>query len=167
MKKVFILILLATSGALSAQVAANDSSLYDFWIGTWELNWTDQQGEKGTGINYIQRVMDGNVIEEKFKAITGSTAGFEGQSWSVLDANAGTWKQTWVDNQGGYLDFVGKVDGEDRIFERSFEKDGQKVIQRMVFRNITTDSFVWDWQRKVGDEEWKSWWMIHYKRIGR
>lgn len=167
MKKMLILLLLVLPGTLGAQVSKSDSTLYDFWIGTWELTWTDQQGEKGTGINHIQRIMDGNVIEENFKAITGSSAGFEGQSWSVLDASAGTWKQTWVDNQGGYLDFIGDVDGDNRIFSRSFQKDGQKVIQRMVFKNITQDGFVWDWQRKVGEEEWKSWWMIQYKRIGR
>jgi hypothetical protein len=41
-----------------------------------------------------------------------------GQSVSIFDASPRKWKQTWVDNEGAYLDFVGEF------------KDGQMVLAR-------------------------------------
>ena len=39
-----------------------------------------------------------------------------------LTCCAGKWKQTWVDNEGGYLDFVGE------------SKDGQMILSREATR---------------------------------
>ena len=68
----------------------------DFWVGTWDLEWDTPDGP-ATGTNVITREHNGCVIQERFAAETG----FEGGSWSVLTP-AG-WRQTWVDNGGGYL----------------------------------------------------------------
>jgi hypothetical protein len=42
---------------------------------------------------------------------------------------------------------------------------GKTIISRMVFKNITHDSFDWDYQYSL--DEGKTWvdsWNIHYKR---
>ena len=74
-------------------------------------------------------------------------------------------KQTWVDNQGAYLDFVGSQDGDVKIFERKFtNKAGDTIHQRMRFLNINKDSFDWDWQSSKDGAEWKTLWVLEYRR---
>ena len=91
--------------------------------------------------------MNGHFIHESFEILDGPTKGFKGESFSTLDRQSGLWKQTWIDNQGAYLDFIGNQEGDAKIFERSFtNKAGENIRQRMVFRNIKKDGFDWDWQ---------------------
>lgn len=143
-------------------------SLYDFWVGEWHLTWTNKDGEEYHGENIIRRIMDDHVIEENFRALDGNLAGFEGKSWTVYDQASSQWKQTWVDNQGSYLDFTGQTDGDKRIFIREGTgPDGKKVYSRMVFHHITADAFDWDWQRSRDGTGWETVWAIHYERKSR
>ena len=60
-------------------------------------------------------------------------------SVSTYDARRKVWRQTWVDNQAGYLDFEGgRFDGPapQLVLSRSAVINGQPVRQRMVFRDI-------------------------------
>ena len=110
-------------------------------------------------------MLGGTVIEENFVISGGAQAGFLGKSISVLDVN-GNWHQAWTDNQGGYFDFIGEVIGKKKIFKtKQVERDGKKIIQRMVFYNIKEDSFMWDWEgTQDGGENWNLLWRINYTR---
>ena len=81
---------------------------------------------------------------------------------------AGKWKQTWVDNEGGYLDFVGEFkDGQMILGRAAVRPDGTKALQRMVFKNITHNEFDWSWESSTdGGKTWQVQWPIHYKRKG-
>jgi len=58
---------------------------------------------------------------------------WRGTSVCIFDTNAGKWKQTWGDNEGAYLDFVGEFKEGQMILEReAIGKDGKKSLQRMV-----------------------------------
>ena len=148
-----------------AQSDQLDSATYDFWVGKWDAKWENANGTTGSGTNHIFKVLDGTVIEENFAITEGAQAGFLGKSLSVMDAN-NQWHQAWVDNQGGYYDFIGEVVGEKKIFKTKLvEKDGKKIIQRMVFYDIKKDSFTWDWEgTQDGGETWKLLWRINYTR---
>jgi hypothetical protein len=89
-----------------------------------------------------------------------------GMSVSSFDAQAGKWKQTWVDNEGGYLDFVGEfADSQMTLARAATRPDGTKIQQRMVFKNITTQELDWSWERSLdGGKTWQVVWPIHYKR---
>src|SRR5438445_581393 len=78
------------------------------------------------------------------------------------------WKQTWVDNEGGYLDFIGEFkDGQMVLAREAVRRDGSKVQQRMVFKNIGRNEFDWSWERSLdGGKTWEVLWPIHYKRKG-
>ncbi len=143
-----------------------DSSTFDFWVGEWDLTWDDGNGQVGKGSNRIERIMGDQVIQENFEALEGNLAGYKGMSVSVFNRRTQEWKQTWVDNQGGYLDFYHVIDGDKHMFMREFTApNGQKGLQRMVFYNITADSFEWDWERSLdGGKTWTLAWRIHYKR---
>jgi Protein of unknown function (DUF1579) len=131
----------------------------DFWLGDWDLSFTG-----GTSRNRITKTLDGCVIVEQFTGAPGSK--LDGTSVSTFDRAARKWKQTWVDNTGAYLDFTGGEDAGDRTFEREAEKDGRKVRQRMVFRDVKADSLKWLWQRSDdGGKRWTTTWEIDYKRV--
>ncbi len=141
-----------------------EAAAFDFWIGKWDLTWTiKQKVEKGK--NKIKRILNDYVIKEDFEAKEGSLKGFRGKSWSVYNPKTKEWKQTWVDSQGAYLDFVGEIKGDKRIFKRTFTNNGKTVMQRMVFFNIKENNFDWNWESSLDNgKTWKLQWQIHYTR---
>ena len=108
--------------------------------------------------------MDGCVVEENFSG--GDSMPLRGMSLSTFDARAQKWKQTWVDNEGGYLDFVGEFkDGQMILAREARGKDGSRVLQRMVFKNIGAKELDWSWERSLDDgKSWQVVWPIHYRR---
>lgn len=141
---------------------------YDFWLGGWEVTWEEANGETGRGTNFIEKTLDGKVIQENFRVNEGQMEGFMGTSISVYNPRTDTWKQAWADNQGGYFDFTGKVDGTNRIFQTDIRKIGPDTLftQRMVFYDITYDSLKWDWESSVdGGETWSLNWRINYRKV--
>ena len=171
MKTISLLILLlALNFASKAQsLSTNDlapQNYYDFWVGTWELMWEDPDGSTAKGVNVIEKVLNDEVIKENFEGLTGHNKGYVGKSWSVYNPNTKEWKQTWVDNTGGYLEFTGAIEGDKRIFKReAINRQENKVFQRMVFYDITKNSFTWDWESSLDEgETWTLQWRIYYKR---
>lgn len=155
-----------------AQTSHNElkpEQYFDFWVGTWDLSWEDFDGTIARGTNHIERILDGKVIEEKFEAYSGTYEGFKGMSYSVYNPRTGEWKQTWVDNNSGYLDFTGEFDGKKRIFKRKgVNPQGKEILQRMVFYDITDNSLTWDWEiSEDAGETWQLRWRIFYERAGQ
>jgi hypothetical protein len=131
----------------------------DFWVGEWDARW-----EAGTGTNVVTSELDGTVVLERFDGRPGTT--LRGISVSVFDRAAERWRQTWVDSEGGYLDFVGGV-GDDGVFELRHEKrsnDGSVVPFRMRFVDVTAEAFTWLWERGEPDGAWSVEWRIDYTR---
>jgi hypothetical protein len=159
--------------AATAQAAANtpppcqeaQQKQLDFWVGEWDLTWPGTKaGEVAHGANSVKRILDGCVVEENFSGE--SAIHLRGRSFSLFDASAGAWKQTWVDNEDGYLDFIGGVkDGTMSFWREAKRRDGTPAIQRMIWRNVTADSFDWSWESSSdGGKTWQVMWPIHYQR---
>lgn len=138
----------------------------DFWVGSWNGRSMvpDTSRESGWRIgkvqNTINKILDGCVIEENFEGKT-----FSGKSYSTYNKQQKIWHQTWVDNSGGYLPLYGIFENDKNIFRRDFVRNEKKVSSRMVFYNITGDSFTWDWESSK--DEGKTWtlsWRIEYTR---
>ncbi|MFY0654096.1 MAG: hypothetical protein JXQ96_18810 [Cyclobacteriaceae bacterium] len=166
MKKIFLLVTTIIITQFAQAQNITDLDLFDFWVGKWNLTWDDGEGKVGKGTNNIVRIMDGKVIQENFEALEGNFKGFKGTSMSVFSPQRQTWKQAWTDNQGGYFDFTGAIDGKKRMFKTTpREKDSKTIIQRMVFYNIKDDSLTWDWEStQDGGKTWKLQWRINYER---
>jgi hypothetical protein len=135
---------------------------FDFWLGEWELTWADN----GRGHNSITKILGDNVIQEQFTSLhDDDTLPFQGMSVSVYQQTADQWQQTWVDNQAGYLDFVGAFQNGEMVLSREAMIEGKPARQRMVWKNIQTDALDWFWQRSEdGGESWQTLWHIQYKR---
>lgn len=158
----FVGLLLNTPDAVRAQQAPPpvppEAAQFDFWLGDWDAVW----GENQRGVNRITKRWN-RVIVEEFDGKPGMP--LEGHSVSVYDTNLKQWKQTWVDNEGSYLDFTGGfVDGK-MTLGRVARKDGQTIHQRMVWYDITPDAFTWSWERSLdGGKSWEVVWKIDYTR---
>lgn len=147
--------------------AAPEQKQLEFWVGEWDLSWPAQeQGKLDHGTNSIHRLLDSCVVQESFSGE--SAMHLRGMSVSIFDMRAHKWKQTWVDNEGGYLDFVGELkDGQMILARNAVRPDGTPVVQRMVFKNITPNEFDWSWEASTdGGKTWTVNWPIHYKRKG-
>jgi hypothetical protein len=137
---------------------------FDFWVGEWDLTWPgEKSGEIGHGSNSIKRILDSCVVQENFSG--GASMHLRGTSVSTFDTRSGQWKQTWVDNEGGYLDFIGEFKDGQMILQREALRDGQKILQRMVWKNISVNEMDWSWESsRDGGKTWQVNWPIHYKR---
>jgi len=137
----------------------------DFWLGEWDLTWPgEKDGQVAHGKNSIRRLLNGCVVEENFDG--GESMHLRGMSVSTYVARAGKWKQTWVDNEGSYLDFVGEFkDGQMILARETTDPKGERLLQRMVFKNITPDELDWSWESsRDGGKTWQVLWPINYKR---
>ncbi|MBT8195494.1 MAG: hypothetical protein KJO64_03655 [Bacteroidia bacterium] len=165
---VFIMVaLMADTGfAQSDTHLSGKAKWMDFWVGSWNLTWKDKDGNVERGINEVEKTLDGNVIQENFKALSGANAGFTGKSWTVFNVKNNSFNQTWVDNNGSYLDFTFTMDADKRVFKRTTkDKDGNTVYQRMVFYNVEVNDFDWNWESSKDGTTWNLLWKIHYERI--
>ena len=129
---------------------------FNFWLGRWHVTW-----EGGGGTNTITPILDGRVIQEQFDCPQ-----LQGISHSVYNPHTQRWHQTWVDNQGSYLDFTGQLEEDGRmILGRTALYEGKTFQQRMVFQDIQENSFEWHWQRSTDDgRTWETQWHISYRR---
>ncbi len=138
----------------------------DFWVGEWTLTWpAAKTGDpENRASNTIRKELGDCVIEENFDG--SNSGGLIGKSVSMYNSRTGKWHQTWVDNQGAYLELVGGWDGKEfHLWREGKNAKGQQVQQRMIFKNITADSFDWSWE--VSKDQGKTWqvqWPIHYTR---
>jgi len=149
----------AQTNAAKPPCSEIEASQFDFWVGEWNLTWNDTI----TGTNVIAKEMGDCVIHENF---SDPTSKFFGQSVSVYNPATKQWEQTWVDNQGSYMAFTGGFnEGKMTLSRSAIGKKGNKVMQRMVFFNITRSSLDWSWEASPDDgKTWNQNWLIHYKR---
>ncbi len=144
---------------MTQQIPPPETSQFDFWLGTWDATW----GDNGCGHNRIQRAFDGFVIHEQFESFDESP--LHGMSVSVYNPRFERWHQTWVDNQGSYLDFVGGWQDDRMILTRRIVYNNKPIQQRMIWYNITSDAFDWQYERSDDDgATWSVTWQILYTR---
>jgi hypothetical protein len=143
---------------------APEASQFDFWIGDWNLTWSDSLH----GSNRVEKLFGNCTVHENF---SDPRLNYLGQSWSVYNPATKTWQQTWVDNMGGYIALTGGLRGDSMVLTTAeknvpvnFSPSG-KLISRMVFYHIKPDSFDWNWEATTdGGATWKPNWSIHYSR---
>jgi len=72
----------------------------------------------------------------------------------------------WVDNSGGYIALIGGIVGDSMVLTtQETSTPTGKIKSRMVFYNITLQSFLWNWESSAdGGQTWKLNWKIYYKR---
>src|SRR5215470_3060682 len=106
----------AAGAAPSASCGAPEHRQLDFWVGDWDLvvrarsaPGKDDWGE-AKGTQHIEAILGGCAISETFAA-DGPQEPWAGRSYSSYQPAQKAWRQTWVDDGGGYLAFTGGVEG--------------------------------------------------------
>ena len=132
---------------------------FDFWLGYWRVAW--EEDKRGT--NRVSKILDGRVVREEFDGRPGID--LRGVSLSVFDEEGQVWRQTWVDNNGSYLDFVGGWREDRMVLEREIPGTGGRIRQRMVWFDIDRDSLTWNWERSEDNGvSWQLVWQLRYER---
>jgi hypothetical protein len=148
----------------SGSVADPQLSQFAFWLGRWVVLHRDEAGREWPGSNVVSLVEGGCAVEERFSLVQPDGELMTGRSYSVPVAGRG-WCQTWVDNAGSYLDFVGGWDGREMCLVREGDRGGPKVRQRMIWYDITPEALSWDWQSSAdGGTTWQLDWQLSYVR---
>ena len=120
-------------------------------------------GSTAVGTNRISKILDEKVLQENFED---PLSGFKGTSISVYNPKMDQWFQSWADNKGGFFSFYGELNDENPVFRTIAQNiDGHSIVRRMVFKDITEDNFVWEWEvSRDGGLNWELRWRMHYSR---
>jgi hypothetical protein len=155
--------------AISKACTGAEHRTFDFWVGDWTLVLRARRGvaseewDEAKATNEIRVTHAGCVIEERFHA-DGPGEPWSGHSVSTFAD--GRWRQTWVDDQGSYMLFVGGfANGAMTLEGEPKERDGKKFRMRMVFDAITPTSMTWRWERSEDEgKTWRAMMTIDYRR---
>jgi hypothetical protein len=109
-----MLIALALSTALAASAPppapagcdSPDTHAFDFWLGRWQVEPVAQPG-KLVAHSLIESVARGCAIRETWSPLSGNG----GTSLSAFRPEEKGWRQTWVDANGGWVEFHGGRQG--------------------------------------------------------
>ena len=131
----------------------------DFWVGKWDVYTpTGQQAGK----NEIIIIHDECVVHESWNG----TLGMNGTSYNFYDNAIGKWRQTWVDDQGGSLLYIGEIVDGAMVYERSMtDAEGRAVLSQMVLTPNDDGTVTQEGRSSVDEgESWATNWKLVYHR---
>ncbi|MEO8577551.1 MAG: tetratricopeptide repeat protein, partial [Gemmatimonadales bacterium] len=112
---------------------------FDFWIGEWDVNPWQQPGAPpaAAGRNSVHPILEHCIVLEEW---TG-TGGGNGKSFNFYDTNRLKWRQVWMADGGGSLDYAGEFkDGAMRFEGWTLGPNNQRVLQKLTFTRISADT---------------------------
>jgi hypothetical protein len=113
---------------------------FDFWIGQWDVTpWkvAAPTPAQRLGFNDVHPILEHCVLSENWRG----ARGVEGKSSNYYDRNLGKWRQIWVDETGGILDYTGEFrDGAMRFQGWTLDARGNRVEQKLTFFAIAADT---------------------------
>ena len=72
--------------------------LFDFWVNDWDVS---SQGQSA-GTNDVQLILGDCVVFENWESVAGTF----GKSFNFYDPGEDHWRQIWVDDTGGVIEFT-------------------------------------------------------------
>jgi hypothetical protein len=118
---------------------------FDFWIGEWNV--TAFQAPPGPnapflGVNKVEPILEHCVIMENWAGgPPGNTIGGFGKSMNFYDTNRRQWRQIWMADGGGSLDYAGSFSNGAMRFEGwTLSPTGNRVLQKLTFFAIHRDT---------------------------
>jgi len=121
---------------------------FDFWVGEWNVF----AGGSQAGTNTVQKILGGCVVFENWTDMGGRA----GKSFNTFNAKKGKWQQTWVDDSGNVIEFVGEAkEGVMSYQAESVGAGGVKMLQRMTFTKISDNRVRQLWEQSSdGGKTW-------------
>jgi len=113
---------------------------FDFWVGNWDVFPWSAPGATGPqlGTNDITVIEGGCALEESWRASNGGS----GRSYNWFDRNLQTWRQLWIDQNGGTLDYSSAEATDGKMIFRGWTLNQQRrrVEQRLTFTRYHADT---------------------------
>lgn len=133
-----------------------DHRAFDFWIGDWDVSMNGTPA----GENHVYPILEGCVLFENWTSASGST----GKSFNFYDRAEGLWKQVWIDDRGGVLEFSGEMrDGNLHYSAKTTGTDGSITLHNLVFTPNEDGSVRQFWTQSTDDgESWQTAFDGHY-----
>jgi len=126
-----------------------NNRLFDFWVGHWDVTALGQPA----GTNDVRLILGDCVIFENWESVSGTT----GKSFNFYDAGEDHWRQIWVDDTGGVLEFTGQV--RDGVMYYTAEthdpQSGAVTLHKLTFSPHSDGSVRQFWEQSTDDG--KSW----------
>lgn len=114
----------------------------DFWIGDWNVTpWQAPASSNPPllGTNRIEPILEHCVLMENWQG--GGPMPSGGKSMNFWDTNRRKWRQVWVADGGGSLDYEGAfVDGAMRFEGWTLAPNGSRILQKLTFFPISRDT---------------------------
>jgi hypothetical protein len=114
----------------------------DFWIGDWDVTpWQVPPSANPAviGTNRIEPILEHCVVMENWQG--GGPSPSAGKSMNFWDRNRGKWRQIWMADGGGSLDYAGSfTDGAMRFEGWTLAPNGSRVLQKLTFFPISKDT---------------------------
>jgi hypothetical protein len=114
----------------------------DFWIGDWDVTpWQvpPSANPPVIGVNKIEPILEHCVVMEHWQG--GGPSPSAGKSMNFWDTNRSQWRQIWVADGGGSLDYAGSFsDGAMRFEGWTLAPNGNRILQKLTFFPIATDT---------------------------
>jgi len=121
-------------------LTAPENHQFDFWVGMWDVTpWqvATPTAQQKLGENDVHPILQHCVISENW---TGARGG-EGKSYNYYDPTLKKWRQVWIADSGGVLDYTGEYrDGAMRFQGFTIDAQGRRVEQRLTFFNVAPDT---------------------------
>jgi hypothetical protein len=113
---------------------------FDFWIGTWDVTpWqvANPTPQQKLGVNEVYPILEHCVISENWDGARGG----KGKSYNFYDTNVKKWRQIWIADSGGSLDYAGEFNGGAmRFIGWTLDAKGNRVEQKLTFFAIAPDT---------------------------
>ena len=151
MRSAYLLLLAVCGAPLAAQtttpqlpahpcLTAPENHQFDFWVGQWDV--TPWQAPAPTpqqklGQSDVHPILEHCVISENWSGAGGG----EGKSYNFYDPNLKKWRQVWIADSGGVLDYTGEYrDRAMRLLGWTLDPQGNRIEQRLTFFNVAPDT---------------------------
>ncbi len=146
-----------------ACTAIAETRQFAFWVGTWNVApWTPGKFA-ATGVNHVTEILNGCAILEEWT----SASGGKGKSLNFWDTNRLKWRQVWVDQDGGSLDYEGEFRGNAMHFEGwTREANGKRTLQKLTFTRVAADTVRQHFEESPDSgRTWKTTYDLRYVRM--
>src|SRR5690349_4494150 len=102
---------------------------FDFWVGAWDVYPTGT--DRLVAHSLIEQRYDGCAIRENWMPLRGQGGG----SFSAWRPGTNSWRQTWVDRSGAWVEFTGGMQGEAMVLTGPWAgaANGRDGIVRMRY----------------------------------
>lgn len=104
-----------------------EAKQFDFWIGTWDVTpWqvAAPTPKQTMGVNEIYPILEHCVLSDNWAGARGG----KGKSYNFYDTNVKKWRQIWMADSGGPLDYTGEFrDGAHAIHRLEPRRAGQSA----------------------------------------